>query len=103
MASDYEIQNIADTLKGVPLQTDHSKSVRDTVGIVTNTNTNGNAVLYNAEVHDDSLAQKIKSGLIKECSVSLRCEKAQPFEKAGETWYKLLGVSVIELSLVLKD
>jgi len=104
LTSEKEISNIAETLKNAPLQIDHSKNVRDTCGKVFESKQDGDSVLYRAKVHDAEIAQKIRDGLINQCSVSLSSEDIKEnFTYNGEEgWTALTGVSVVEMSLVLK-
>ena len=66
-----ELKNIASTLEGSYLLTDHSRSVKDVIGQVVLTNIIENAVSYEATLSDEGIADKIKSGVLKHSSVGL--------------------------------
>ena len=72
-----ELKNIAETLKGSYLLTDHSRSVKDVIGEVTKTKIIENKVLYEATLTDSGISEKIKTGLLKNSSVGLQVERLQ--------------------------
>ncbi len=72
-----ELKNIAETLNGSYLLTDHSRSVKDVIGEVTKTKIIENKVLYEATLTDSGISEKIKTGLLKNSSVGLQVERLQ--------------------------
>jgi len=65
-----ELQKAAETLQGTNLVVDHNNSASGVVGQVTKSGYKGGVgVIYQAELYEDSLAEKIKNGLLE---VSIR-------------------------------
>jgi len=101
LSNEKEILNITNSIRNVPIQCDHSKSVRDTVGKVLESKQDGDSVLYRGEVHDKEISDKIRNKLINQCSVGLKVDKVEEVNLDGDQWLSISGVKVIELSLVL--
>jgi len=65
-----ELEIAADTLKGTSLVVDHENGANGVVGNVTKAgHKDGTGVVYEAELYDDDLAQKVENGLLE---VSIR-------------------------------
>jgi len=68
--TDEALQESAHTLEGTELVEDHNNSSKGVVGRVTKAGYKDNVgVIYEAELYDDDLAQKIRDGLLE---VSIR-------------------------------
>lgn len=88
-----ELKNIARTLKGSYLLIDHSKSVKDAIGKVDKTTVFENSVTYEATLTDSEIADKIKSGILKNSSIGLHVELLRCSICGAEygTCYHMLG------------
>ena len=96
--SKKELDNIANTMKGVPLMKDHSSSVDAVIGKVTAGVRKGWDVMYSANLHDEGIKEKISAGLLGSVSVGLRSPNVVELE---DGWYELFDVSTAELSVVV--
>jgi hypothetical protein len=96
-----ELQNAAQTLKGTNLVVDHENDATGVVGRVTKAGyKEGTGVVYEAELYDDDLAQKVKNGLLE---VSIRGYHADvdSLEEEEETGAKVVeDVEFDNLSIV---
>ena len=93
-----ELRKAARDLKGKPLMVDHSKSVKDLVGRVTDAwfNEAENAIEFEAEIIDENIAKKVVEGLITGVSVGVIVDRVKEGSNLVARNYEFT-----ELSLVL--
>ncbi|MCW3998739.1 MAG: hypothetical protein NWE93_00685 [Candidatus Bathyarchaeota archaeon] len=63
-----ELQSFAEKLTGAPIYLEHV-TAQDAVGKVTKTQWDGQNLLYEAEIYDEAVAEKVRRGLIRHVSV----------------------------------
>ena len=94
-----ELNKAAKTLKGKPLMMDHSGSVRDIVGRITDSHYNGvlEAIEFEASVLEPRIQEMINDGRITDVSIGAKVDDLIE-QKDGTT--VAIGIEFLELSLV---
>lgn len=64
------LANNFDVTEEIPIQLDHSNSVRDTVGYLEEVSVEGDKLLGKVRIIDDSTKERIEKGLMKKLSIS---------------------------------
>jgi len=95
-----EISKAAETLVGVPLLKDHENTVDGIVGRVTEAYVDGKQLKFKADVVDESMQKKIRSGLIRNVSVGSKIEELKKIVEDGVTNFVAKSIEFLELSLV---
>ena len=92
------LQEARNTIVGRPIQLDHSESVRDSVGKVVASSLSNGELHYVAEIYDETIANKIRHGVIQHCSIGAIAENLRE-DKEGIIHAS--GLQICELSLVV--
>lgn len=66
----HTLANNFDVTEEIPIQLDHSNSVRDTVGYLEEASVEGDKLLGKVRIIDDSTKERIEKGLMKKLSIS---------------------------------
>ena len=90
------IKPATDTLEGKPIVVDHKNDSRNVIGTVTKTDyKDGVGILYEGEIHDEELADKIENNLL-EVSVRGHHEKVDEMEEHEDSGAKMPSTVAFE-------
>lgn len=97
-----ELQAAANSLQGKPILKDHSNSVDSIVGRVKTSYFDAMAknVQFTGEILDESVKQKIESGLVNNVSIGARVKSMEKVKENDQEYVQVKGLEFLELSLV---